>query len=376
MERVRMDEDTDLKSAGCKSFGGSIPFLSAESQEKFLTFLFDSYFYFSYLFKKLYYMSRFDELKKQYPELNITILDLLRRIDKSKSYKYMPLLCKIFGSRFDFKKQYLRTDYDSQLLMIRDSLVSKGFSIEGLNNNELFAYYSFQDFFNSSYFQTFSEFVDFMEKGRIENKDVTSYSTIEELRGAVTLASIKEMTKELEGQVIKEHEDETWVIVRPLTFSASAKYGAGTRWCTTYQKEKNYFERYWRQGILVYFINKKTGYKFAGFKGLEDRELSFWNAEDNRVDYLDIDVDDYIFPIVRKIFKSTDTNKNLCSSELQEQVHQECLSEKLYYINDSHRGQEPEEIPTDVTEAIARDIREIYVETRTPEPIYEQPNIA
>ena len=41
MERVRMDEDTDLKSAGCKSFGGSIPFLSAKSQEFFLTFLFD-----------------------------------------------------------------------------------------------------------------------------------------------------------------------------------------------------------------------------------------------------------------------------------------------------------------------------------------------
>ena len=30
-ERVRMDEDTDLKSAGCKRLGGSIPFLSAKS---------------------------------------------------------------------------------------------------------------------------------------------------------------------------------------------------------------------------------------------------------------------------------------------------------------------------------------------------------
>ena len=39
---------------------------------------------------------------------------------------------------------------------------------------------------------------------------------------------------------IKEYEDERWLILRPLTFSASAKYGSSTRWCTTYQKEKNY----------------------------------------------------------------------------------------------------------------------------------------
>ena len=138
---------------------------------------------------------------------------------------------------------------------------------------------------------------------------------------------MKELTKDLEGQVNKEFEDEKWVVVRPLTFSASAKYGASTRWCTTYQREKNYFEKYWRRGILVYFINKQTGYKFAGYKGLEgDSEFSFWNAEDNRTDYLEVEADDYLFPIVKKIFKSEQTNKNLCSDEIQEQVHTECLT--------------------------------------------------
>lgn len=322
-------------------------------------------------------MSRLDELKKQYPELNITVFDLFRRIDNTKSYKYMPLLCKVLGSRFNFKHQYINnSDHDKAISQLKSNLNDKGISTEGLTPSEIHTLYNFSDFFITSHFHTIFEFIDFMEKGKIENKDVTSYSTIDELRGAVTLSSIKELNKELEGQVIKEHEDDTWVVVRPLTFAASAKYGAGTRWCTTYQKEKNYFERYWRQGILVYFINKKTGYKFAGFRSLEDRELSFWNAEDSRVDYLEIEVDDYLFPVVRRIFKSTDTNKNLCSSELQEQVHQECLSEKLYFVNDSQIGQEPEEIPTDVTAAIARDIREIYVETRTETPVYEGPNVA
>jgi hypothetical protein len=157
---------------------------------------------------------------------------------------------------------------------------------------------------------------------------------------------MKEHTKGLENQIIKEYEDEKWVAVRPLTFSASAKYGSSTRWCTTYQREKQYFEKYWRKGILVYFINKQSGYKFAGFKGLNgDAEFSFWNAEDSRIDYLDVNADDYLFPIVRKIFQSEQTNKNLSSDEIQQQVHEECLSahEKMRIEFDADQP-EPEPI--------------------------------
>lgn len=39
MERIRIGEDTDLKSAGCKSLGGSSPSLSAKSQDKNPDFL-------------------------------------------------------------------------------------------------------------------------------------------------------------------------------------------------------------------------------------------------------------------------------------------------------------------------------------------------
>ena len=273
-------------------------------------------------------MSRLDELKKQYPELNVTMFDMMTRLDTSKSYKYLPLLCKIFGQKFNPKKFWGKSDYPGGLLEIQAILINKGISTDGLNDGEMYymANYLAEHFSNDTY-STLKEFMDYMDKGHIENKDVSTYKDLEDVRGAVTLASMKELTKDLEGQVIKEYEDERWVVVRPLTFSASAKYGASTRWCTTYQREKNYFEKYWRRGILVYFINKQTGYKFAGYKGIDgDSEFSFWNAEDSRVDYLDIDADDYLFPIVRKIFKSQDTNKNLCSDEIQEQVHNECLT--------------------------------------------------
>jgi hypothetical protein len=232
-------------------------------------------------------------------------------------------------------------------LEIQSILINKGISTDGLNDGEMYYMANYlAEHFSSDTYSTLKEFMDYMDKGQIDNKDISNYKDLDDVRGAVTLASMKEHTKGLENQIIKEYEDEKWVAVRPLTFSASAKYGSSTRWCTTYQREKQYFEKYWRKGILVYFINKQSGYKFAGFKGLNgDAEFSFWNAEDQRIDYLDVNADDYLFPIVRKIFQSEQTNKNLSSDEIQQQVHEECLSahEKMRIEFDADQP-EPEPI--------------------------------
>ena len=281
-------------------------------------------------------MSRLTEIKKQYPELNITIIDLFNKIDGTKSYKYLPLLCKIFGQRFS-PKIYSK---DERLIVesdLKSVLMTYGISTDGISFNETYAIRDILELFNISDIQTFIQFKELMEKGVIENKDITSYKDIEELGGAITLSMIKENEKELEGQAIKVFEDEKWLAVRPLTFQASSKYGSGTKWCTTYKREKNYFEKYWRTGNLVYFINKKTGYKFGGFKELDKGgELSFWNSADSRVDYVELETDDYLLPIVRKIFKSEDTNKNLCSNEIQEQVHTECINkyDDMFLVQD------------------------------------------
>ena len=310
-------------------------------------------------------MSRLDELKNQYPELNITVFDMMTRLDTSKSYKYLPLMCKIFGKRYKPTELYQKDEFAQLMLEIQAGLMNKGISTNDLTNNEMYYLLNYvSEHIPTDTFQTLNEFMRYMDKGQIENTDVTSYKDIESIRSAITLASMKELTKDLEGQVIKEFEDEKWVILRPLTFSASSKYGASTRWCTTYQKEKNYFEKYWRKGILVYFINKKTGYKFAGYKALhDDNEFSFWNSEDNRVDYLDVEADDYLFPIVRKIFKSTSTNKNLSSDEIQEQVHKECIDQygKIMEIEGDVSMEQPEE-PMGYEREISEIMNEIQVE--------------
>jgi hypothetical protein len=288
----------------------------------------------------------------------MTIFDLFKRIDTTSTYKYFPLLCKIFGKRFNFLNQYdnNKVSKDIRKLEIHETLLGKGIATDGLTENELFYLHFIMDYFNDDSYFTIKDFMYYMEKNQIENKDVTSYSTIDDLRSAITLASVKELTKELESQVVKEYEDDKWLVVRPLTFQSSSKYGATTRWCTTYQKDKQYFQKYWQYGILVYFINKVTGYKFAGYKSLRDGdELSFWNAEDRRIDYLDVDADDYLFPIVRRILSSNKTNKELCSTEVQNQVMSECGYNvvnmpivEAHYTGESMLGEIREQYPEDL----------------------------
>ena len=57
----------------------------------------------------------------------------------------------------------------------------------------------------------------------------------------------------------KIYEDSNILIVKPLTYEASCKYGAGTRWCTTMANEPRYFNQYAKgpDQALYYIILKK-----------------------------------------------------------------------------------------------------------------------
>lgn len=290
-------------------------------------------------------MSRLSELKKQYPELNLTIFDIIERMDISKTYKYIPLLCKIFGEKY---REIIRTDkiWTGEL---KDRLKIKGFDLSNESDVTLVSFYWIMDQYPSELFEVTREFIDRMENNKIQNKDISSYSSVESLRTAISLSTLKEVQKDLESQVIKEYEDDKWLIIRPLTFQSSKKYGSGTRWCTTSTQEKNHFERYWRRGVLVYFINKETGYKFAGFKDMSDMEISFWSSEDLRIDSIQLDVDVYLYPIIKEVLSSLFSNKELSSKTLIDSVEEECLN---YY-------EAPEEL--------ASEARHVYLQQANPQ---------
>jgi len=268
-------------------------------------------------------MSKIDSLKQQYPELGMSIMDLLVRMDNSKTNKYLPLLCKLFSKRYK-RNNWTLADTDEIKYQLTDK---RGINTEGCSIEQQYFLYCFIDVLQIDNFTSFKEFQEYMERGLIENKDVLTYSTLEEIQQAVSVAVLKESAKDLENQVDKVYEDAEWLIVRPLTFEASSKYGAGTKWCTTQKNDKQYFTRYWSRGVLAYIINKQTGLKYGMFKEkslYEDGELSFWDAPDNRVDFLMMDIDEKLLPIIKQLIKSDKTNEQLCSDELIEAVWVEC----------------------------------------------------
>ncbi len=202
-------------------------------------------------------MSRIKELKEKYPHLNLSFFDIMTRLDISKSNKYLPLICKIFSKRFDVNHQY-ENEVKSRIEEYKSRLTSSGLDVEDLDANEIYVITHMIDYFTNDNLNSITQFMEYMERGLIENKDVLKYDDLDSIRGAIALASMKEWTKDLEGEIIKEYEDDKWVIIRPLTFAASAKYGATTRWCTTYSREKQYFEKYWRRGICNWIKGLKT----------------------------------------------------------------------------------------------------------------------
>jgi len=290
-------------------------------------------------------MSRLDTIKQQFPELNISFIDIFAKLDNTKSYKYLPILCKLFGNRFNIK-YYSNSSSDriQHMVDLTRHLSSFGIDSSDLSSNEIITISTFVEHFNLHDLEIFQEFRNYMERGFLDNKDVTSYQTIGDISHAVSLASIKVNKKEMEGQVHVEYEDDQWLILRPLTFESSSKYGAGAKWCTTYKREKSYFERYWRNGALIYFNNKKTGYKFAAFKGIyDDKEISFWSASDHRTEFLNLELEDYMLPVVKSIFKTEKSNRDFCSVKTITQVEIECLNNKIY--NESEIGIDEPDLP-------------------------------
>lgn len=278
-------------------------------------------------------MGRLDTLKTQYPYLNITILDLLSEIDGTKSHKYLQLLCKLFkkswlrdlgseGERIELELDNKRTMERLGILISQDPLVN-------------ITKRRFLDLFRHDDVEMFQQFKSYMESDQIEVSDLTKYDTMSDVRNAVSYATIKQSHKKLEKQVHKEYEDDTWLLLRPLSFESSSVYGSGTRWCTTFRKEKEYFFKYFFNGSLIYILNKKTGYKFAMYVDIYERsniEISFWNAEDTRVDFLSLDVDDYLIPILRKIKESQKKNSEFLSTSDLYKVALDCNS--LFRINE------------------------------------------
>ncbi len=242
-------------------------------------------------------MAKINDLKKKY-DITIPVVEFLQIFSAQEKTKYLELLCRLNDNCND------DTDYENY----RDEISRKfDVSIDSLFNFsalQCFLLYKLLDNHRNDMLP-FPSFCDYNERGLILNKDVQTYKSFDDINDAVNKAKLKIEEKELEKQVIKVFEDDEWLLVRPLTYQSSLKYGAHTQWCTASSFQSESFTEYTENGILIYIIHKSSNVKFAAHRDLEveSHNTSFYNSEDYSYDSMDLDIPSEIIVKVKEEFK-------------------------------------------------------------------------
>jgi hypothetical protein len=106
-----------------------------------------------------------------------------------------------------------------------------------------------------------------------------------------------EIAKDEKTFVREEHanvllENDRYLLLQPVTHRGSLKYGAGSKWCTASKRDPEVFNRYTKNGYLVYLIDKtkkvsNTGSKMALYMEYSEcpinGKVSFYNTIDSCV---------------------------------------------------------------------------------------------
>ena len=183
--------------------------------------------------------------------------------------------------------------------------------LDSLNDLELmFAMYMFTNLMPLENNKNFMLFTEYNERKLIQRNDLQGYSSFDEVNKEVKIVKDKEEEKEIEKQVIKILDNDNWLIIKPLTYKSSLKYGATTKWCTASKDDAQYFKQYTTNGILIYILNKQTNTKFAIHKKLKEK-ATYWNAADKPSDLFDVNLDAEAYGAIREHLMIEKTNKTL-----------------------------------------------------------------
>ena len=266
-------------------------------------------------------MSKIDELKKQHPYYDKSFIDVLSYVFEKP--KYVEMAIKLF--------KHKTTDITPEWLsMVKHDLVDMYCipkeKIDNLHPNELEMMFCFYNVLvGSRHAELLTNFVDYNERKLINQSDVTTYKSFDEMESQVSLAELKLVSKELQAQTEVLYDSDEWLVLKPLSFDASLKYGASTKWCTAMRNDPEYFARYARRGIVIYCINRSTGDKVAAFKNLNtdyEYETSFWDVKDIRIDSMEANLPRHVLDIIKYQFSNvTVTNWELMSDEAKGQKH-------------------------------------------------------
>lgn len=274
-------------------------------------------------------MSKIKELKTN-PDNILNFVDIIELFSPDKKSKYTDMLLRLMNKTKNIHNHVKETKEE----IVRTFDFIKMEDIENLSPLQTLMTYRFLDsFFNVEDLKSFRKFAEYNERGLVSQNDLTKYTSLEDVLQQLDLAELRVESKGLENEINKVYEDDTWLLVRPLTYLSSKKYGSNTKWCTTQNDNPEYFLKYSKKGVLIYCINKVTGYKVASFYSLDrnDPEFSFWNQKDTRIDSLDSELPDELRKVIQEICKDkkAKTNRFLLSDE-QRDREEKLLNTKGY----------------------------------------------
>lgn len=133
---------------------------------------------------------------------------------------------------------------------------------------------------------------------RMKNKDIFSYKTLGEIRGAVEKDLSKKTRSEDKAKAYEEadviYSDDRLLVVHPNSTRASQFFGKGTKWCTSATKSENYFYDYSSDNIFIfYLISKESSERYALIPQLANpkakppfnlNEFTIFNEEDKNLE--------------------------------------------------------------------------------------------
>lgn len=214
-------------------------------------------------------MSKIDKLKEQHPELNVSIIDLLTKIDPSDTNKYIEFLIK------QLKNSY---DYDEDITNLSLHLITEIVGVENVT--------------------TLNEFDIHCKSNRVKKNDISQYKTWSEMEKSVSIADEIVRQKELEKQVVKLMDNDEYCVLIPLSYEASKIYGANTKWCTTQEPHwNNYIINY----KLVYIMDKVKNDKYAvSIKANDKDRIQAWLSDDKEVHILNLPVSVEVINLIVK----------------------------------------------------------------------------
>lgn len=291
-------------------------------------------------------MTKVESLLNQNKYLKLSLIDVIKLIDPSDKSKYVELIYKLGP-----KDRLIRKEESSEIrsILIKHYHISEKKLSEYNDYECAMIYFLIERFYNQSDLGMMKKLHELSTDNLIDNFDISKISSYQDIANYITLAEIKKMDKESEKMTKVLLRNENWLILRPLSHKASLKYGASTKWCTASENDPHYFMKYAKRGILIYIINMKTGNKTAFFQTTnndEDKETSFWNVVDQRVDSIETDLTQEVFNVIRQEMKEKKSNWDLLNKSQKESMELELYGReaKLINIEDALRtvmGDEP-----------------------------------